>query len=239
VIGLPNDQWGSRTKALGWRNLFPLVWRIRPLRFDRLVERRAGRIAGSLAAPIGFAYARWWRAHPSSTREIQIRRASSADVFDDIWARRTSTHSAAPSRTPTHPVTIVRDAAWINWRYFSVPDIDYRVDVAERNGDPSGYCVSRLRVIDGRRMGYIAELATVGDDLATERALIDHAVRALTEDDAELVASLARPETTLDRALRAAGFLFSWGQFDVQMVPLGAGGVASMDDVFGGDFDVV
>ena len=32
VIGLPNQQWGSRAQALGWRELFPLQWLARPLR---------------------------------------------------------------------------------------------------------------------------------------------------------------------------------------------------------------
>ncbi len=42
VLGLPNEQWGSRVPALGWRPLFPLKWCIRPLRPERLVARRLG-----------------------------------------------------------------------------------------------------------------------------------------------------------------------------------------------------
>lgn len=44
VLGLPNEQWGSRAYALGWRELSALSWRVRPLRLDRIVRRRAGRV---------------------------------------------------------------------------------------------------------------------------------------------------------------------------------------------------
>jgi hypothetical protein len=42
VIGLPNQQWGSRARALGWRELFPLQWLARPLRPEALIARRLG-----------------------------------------------------------------------------------------------------------------------------------------------------------------------------------------------------
>ena len=36
TLGLPNEQWGSRTSAAGWIELFPLRWLVRPIRPERI-----------------------------------------------------------------------------------------------------------------------------------------------------------------------------------------------------------
>jgi hypothetical protein len=66
-------------------------------------------------------------------------------------------------------------------------------------------------------------MAAIGDELAVRRAQLAEAVGFLDREGVELVASLAVPGTPLERALRRAGFLFSWGEFRLQMVPLSIG----------------
>jgi hypothetical protein len=36
TLGMPNENWGSRTDALGWIRLFPLQWLVRPVRPERV-----------------------------------------------------------------------------------------------------------------------------------------------------------------------------------------------------------
>lgn len=93
--------------------------------------------------------------------------------------------------------------------------------------------------MDGRRVGYIPEMAAIGDELAVQRALLAEAVGFLDREGVELVASRAVPGTPLERALRRAGFLFSWGEFRLQMVPVQSESVVPLCGVCGGDFDVV
>ena len=233
VIGLPNNQWGSRTRALGWRELFPLTWRVRPLRLDAIIARRFGRPLGLLAAPFGHAWSGYWRWKAGSDPMVRIRRVVSAEAFDDLW------RSLEQHRGPCTTYSIIRDRAWIEWRYLSAPDAKYVVWLAERADAPVGYCVSRLHDAGGRLVGYLAESAAVSNDATVQEMLLATAASALYDDGAELVASLAVPGTAADAALWRAGFLFSWGSFSVQMVPLQSDALLPFSEVCGGDFDVV
>src|SRR5690349_21859925 len=40
VLGLPNEQWGTRNRALGYVTLFPLAWVRFPLHLERVVAQR-------------------------------------------------------------------------------------------------------------------------------------------------------------------------------------------------------
>jgi hypothetical protein len=233
IVGLPNQQWGSRTKALGWRELFPLAWRVRPIDFGAIGSRRFGSVARPLAASAATLWNRYWGLRTGVDPTIAVRRATSLNVFDDLWRRIGTTSTSADS------FTIVRDRAWIDWRYIRPPDHEYRIWIAERHGVTIGYYVSRLRVDGERRIGYIAEFGAVPDAPGVEATLLAHAVADLGRDGAEAVASLARPRCPADRALRAAGFVFSWGSFSVQAVPLQSTEPPILSAVFGGDFDVV
>jgi len=233
VAGLPNQQWGSRARALGWRELFPLAWRLHPLRLDRIVARRYGLLAQTVARMANAPWNIYWARRRRTNSEIHIRRVTTAHCFDDFW-RRLET-----SRGQRSICTLVRDREWIDWRYLSAPDSTYVVLIAEADDAVVGYAVCRLRVDGDRRVGYVPELAALKDDATVLQALLRSAITELAANGAELVASLTRPGTPLDRVLRGAGFLFSWGAFSVQAVPLQMADTPVLVDVHGGDFDVV
>jgi len=233
VIGLPNEQWGSRARALGWHELFPLTWRVRLLRPDRIVARRLGRPLALAAKALSRPWNAYWRRRIRDDPAVRIRRVGAADVFDRLWP------ILEQSRGSSTTYSIVRDRAWIDWRYLSAPDASYRIWVAETVESPIGYCVSRLVNRDGRNVGLVAELAAAGDEDGVLHRLLGHAVSDLDREGAELVAALAMPGTPADGALRRAGFLFGWGSFTVQTVPLRSATPFPFSEVHGGDFDVV
>jgi hypothetical protein len=233
VIGLPNDRWGSRAAALGWRDLFPLTWRIRPLHIDRTVDRWFGRAAKRAVTPLDRGWNRYWQWRTKGDPTVRINRVTSAEGFDRLW------HAREAHRVPHTSFTIVRDRHWIEWRYLSAPDTRYTVWLADWAGDPVGHCVARIQELEGHRVGYIAEFSAVDDDPMTQRMLLTEAAAELSREGAEFAAALAVPGTPAHRALGRAGFLFSWGSFRVHAVPLRHAGVPSFTDVSGGDFDVV
>ena len=233
VVGLPNQQWGTRTQALGWRDLFPLAWCVRPIDVEAIVSRRLGSLAGAAGRPIGRLWGRYWRRRAPHDPALQVRRVWSAEAFDRLWP------ALEHQRPMQSGYTIIRDRAWIEWRYLRAPDVSYAVWLAERAGMPAGYAVTRMREESGRRLGYLAELAAIGDHPVVSSALIDAAVAHLGAEGVELVASLIVPGSPPEVAFRRAGFLFSWGRFRVHAVPLQSDAVPSLSSVFGGDFDVV
>jgi hypothetical protein len=205
VIGLINDQWGSRAPALGWQQLFPLRWLIRPLRPLAVLARRARTTVLSRLTPLEAAWNWTWERRLAIDASIVVRDLDRAGAeVDELW------HGGAP-RTG---VSIVRDSAWLNWRYLTCPSFDYRVLFAERRNVPAGYAAYRL---DGH-VGYIAEI--FAPDTTVFETLIGATLERLRATGAEVVGAQAPPGTWYTQALQRAGFLWSWGDFSVQLVPL-------------------
>lgn len=227
VLGLPNEQWGSRLAALDWRPLFELRWRLRPLRPEALLARRLG-----LPIP-----------------------AVLGDLWNGIWSRRRDPALAVDDVEPGEEeldalgeagwASIVRRGGWLAWRYLSHPRYDYRVIAARRNGRLAGYLAYRWEEIEGRTVGFVAELAGRSSDPAARGALLGAASARLRDRGAEAVHALAVPGSELDRDLRRAGFVFARGSFAVWCVPLADDlDLAALRDprrwrLQGGDFDVI
>jgi len=230
TYGLPNQQWGSREAALGWRKLFTLAWRLFPLRPEALLARRVPipglarvDVAGRLYAALHRGLAR--------DPDVSVRRVTSKDAaLDRLWER-------AKERAA---ISIVRDADWISWRYLE-PERPYEVLLAERGGEPAGVAAFRLAE-DGA--GAIAELFAPGDDGAA-RTLLRAALDALRERGADRAVALSAPGTRADALLSRAGFLRRPHGFTLEIVPFAEDlpleelADASRWWISGGDFDVV
>lgn len=212
VLGLPNEQWGSRAAALGWRPLFELQRLVRPLRPEALVAHRFGmQWLRRLTLASGLwngVFARPPRRDPG----VHIQLVSNAgDEFDRLWDVCRSNAS----------FSVVRDRAWVQWRFLDCPSRRYRVLLATRDHAPAGYCAYSVHESNGRRGALLAEMAVPQSDRAARRTLLAHLLQQLQSENVEYVSTLAVPGSPLHRELRAAAF-FAGPAFSVQMVPLGA-----------------
>lgn len=235
VLGLPNEQWGSRTQALGWRPLFPLRWRVRPHRPASLLARRLKMpsLEPALRLP-GAAWSRLWDRKPADPELVLQEGWPDPGELDEL-SRRLEPEDG-----------LIRDASWVRWRYREPPDTDYRLATARRQGRLEGFAAFRVRDEKERKIGFLAEVtATGGGGGAVEEALLHFVVRRLREERTDLTATLAPAGTEQERRLRRAGFLFSWGAFGVECVLLDDNlSIESLRDsssfrLQGGDFDVV
>jgi GNAT superfamily N-acetyltransferase len=212
VIGLPNEQWGSRTRALGWVPLFGLQRLVRPLRPEVMLAHRVGlpwlRHLAVISAAWNGLVAPRLRRDPS----IQTCAVSQADEeFDELWdkCRQDAKFS------------VIRDRAWVQWRFMDCPR-RYQVLLARRDGVPVGYCAWRVDESQGRRRAFLAELVAARDEPNVLQTLLAELVSGLQEQRAEYLLTLAPPGTRLHRLLRKQGF-FAGASFSVEMVPLAAG----------------
>jgi hypothetical protein len=236
VIGLPNERWGSRAGALGWQPLFSLQWLVRPLRPEAILARRLKQPALGRLTAIGALWNGIWRIYTRGDPTVRVRAVDRAGPeFDQLWLR---------CRTEL-PVSVVRDSAWVNWRYLDAPAFAYRVLLAERDGRPVGYAAYRVEQHEGGRAGYIAELFAAPGDARGRATLIGSTLAVLRAEGADNAVTLAVPGTALYRSLGRAGFLRGRGAFSVQIVPLDP--ALPMDllrdpqswEMAGGDFDVI
>jgi GNAT acetyltransferase-like protein len=210
VIGLPNQQWGSRANALGWRELFPLQWLARPLRPEALIGRRLGLPGLGSVHTFGAAWNRFANRRLSRRSDVEVTQVESAGAeFDVIWDRcRADTAFSA-----------VRDSEWIERRFMSSPARNYQVLVASERNVPTAWLTYSVNRDGGRTTAQLTEILAKEGDSASSAALMLELLRRLREHDADLLYTLAVPGSPLFAWFRSIGFIRG-PSFGVQLVPL-------------------
>jgi hypothetical protein len=209
VIGLPNENWGTRARALGWQPLFPLQWLVRPLRPEIMLARRMRWPALRHLRLAGLAWNALLKGRVRPGAGIEIQRVGQADpVFDQIWERCKADWT----------FSTIRDRRWVEWRFISAPR-GYEISVARRDGEPTGYLAHSIVDSAAGVVAHMAELCAARADLATRNSLLAGLIDALQKTTAESLHTLAIPGTAEFSWLRRAGFLPSHA-FSVQFVPL-------------------
>lgn len=234
VLGLPNEQYNKA--VLHWRPLFPLTWLIRPLRPESLLARRLRFPALARIGVLGWLWNALWDGWSRDSAHVRVRELQQAGPEIDLLWRNCRDGIA---------FSVIRDSAWLNWRYFAAPHYRYRVVLAERKEQPVGYAVYRVKRGTGPVLGFIPEIFHDPDDREAGRSLMAEVLRRMKAERVEAVATLAVPKTTWYHAWRRAGFLFSWGSFSVECAILDP--ALTLEQIsrpqgwhlVGGDFDVI
>ncbi|MFQ5751523.1 MAG: GNAT family N-acetyltransferase [bacterium] len=239
VTGLHYGGWGSRRQYLGWKEQFRALWVRRVLRPERLLTHRLTLPQLALWGIAGAA--RIWNTLSDTllqkpTQGIEVCPVDKpGPEFDELWASVKSRYEAL----------IVRDRAWVTYRYGTVPEVRYRLLLARRQRQPVGYLSYSLRVHNGRRSGLIADLFTAPEDLPTRVALLRFAVKDLLAYGAEDVRALCTTDPAILTPFKRTGFRVTSAGFDVSIVPLTDHlHLEALQDAqrwfsMGGDFDVV
>jgi hypothetical protein len=210
VIGLPNEQWGSRARVLGWRPLFPLQWLVRPLRPEAILARRLRAPSLKRATFAGVLWNRFLQSRVRRDPQLQTESIASADeAFDQIWEACKSDWM----------FSTVRNREWVNWRFLSAPARTYEVTLARRAGRPTGYSAYRVTTTHDFVSASLAELFAARADGATRDGLLHELIERLLSARVEALFTLAVPGTGYFRWLRGAGFL-PRQRFSVELVPL-------------------
>jgi hypothetical protein len=105
-------------------------------------------------------------------------------------------------------IAIVKDAAYLNWRYIKCPFHSYRCLAAYRGKELDGFII--FREAPGKRAAFILELMAYNDNPDTMRALLLHTVTSLKTLGIGLVSALFPPGSAAAAALARFGFK-PWG----------------------------
>jgi hypothetical protein len=205
-IGFP--QWeiiGSVLAEVGWQRVVRVEWAkcvLQPLAF---LARKLG-VKRGLARLVTHQSR---HAVPADPR-IQVSTVCEADdEFEQLWRKV----------GPSHRIVAVRDRAWVQWRFFAVPDVEQRVLRARRDGAPAGYLAYRLYRDTDKTWAVLLDCFAAPQDHATKRALLQSAKHALRAQRVESIVALAARGSAWHGELRRAGFWSIRQGYDFSIVP--------------------
>jgi hypothetical protein len=230
VMGLPHPGWGSRAFALGYREAFTLRWISKPLDLVAILRNK-------LNSQYANAVKKDTTAIPSrhyGLLDLTPRDAAGKE-FDALWQ----------TAGPRYHSAVVRDAAWVRWRYMDAPGTPFTVLLASREGTPVGYIAYRVVTLGNRRIGRIADLFSSPDDQPSIRGLVRAATENMRARGADSAVALVAAGSTLYAHLRGQGFVLSRGEYKASFIPFSAEfPLEALNDpgrwlLTGGDFDVV
>lgn len=163
-------------QRLGWRELRPFPLLVRPLLGLRALEARRPR---RLPA------------------DVEIGPTTTWDGWADaLWEEL----------APTLGTAVVRDGAYLGWRYLHSP-IDYDARVAYRRGTAVGFAVTREATVRGRRVTWLMELLAVPGRRDAARALLHDALRRAARRGSLALLAIATRSHPHRKLLRRGGFL--------------------------------
>jgi len=202
TYGFPDRlSYSTFVNEAGFRDAGSVLLLIRPLNPERLALKTThGRLPGRMAA----IARRIWRTPAPAPRQDVLPSLEIAEVrsFDDsfavFWERVQH----------RFPIMVVRDPAYLNWRFVDVPTREYTILAARSDGQIRGFAVLRVAPLGQFSAGLIVDLIVEAsaEGRAAGRLLIDRAYSYSKDRDLDLVASLALRHTDEFRLLRSRGF---------------------------------
>ncbi len=175
------------------------LW-VKPLRVRNVVTRylKNGSILASLITAIGKGLVRITDRSIDCEIRTQVREVKEIDErFDTLW-HQASSH---------HKIMLIRDRAYLDWRYVKKPDADYTIYISEDRDKLLGYIVLRTIVDNGLRIGWIVDILTSYKDNPASIDLLTKAVQYFKAIGIDMVLCVMPPKAYLAASLIKHGFL--------------------------------
>jgi GNAT superfamily N-acetyltransferase len=200
TYGFPN-QWSYPIfLRTGFADIGSVPLLIKPLNPQRLVRKATGnRLLGAAAWPASLIWHQPAAGRREGSGQAEIVRVEKFDdSFTAFWERVKN----------RFPVMIVRDAAYLNWRFVDIPLRKYVCFAARAEDEVKGFIALRVAPVASFNAGLVVDLLVEEGESGAEagRALIDEAFRHFREHDLDMLGSLALAHTREFRLLREKGF---------------------------------
>ena len=198
----PNESSFPGLVRLGFEQVFSVCILRKVLNVRNVLDQRlpgwlpswAGRLAGRLLPPLLFRETKV--AIPPG---ITLSRVSDFDEgIDRLWERAADRHR----------VIVVRDKAYLNWRYTRNPG-EYGIHVARKGSSTVGYVVTsqETQCVGGLRRGYVVDLLTDGGEPLLARALTAKALDDFRRQGLDVAITWVVRTSEFFRVLRTCGFV--------------------------------
>lgn len=213
AYGFPTEahrKYGGRT--MGYIEMFPLlVWRrplTRGLRLQAVLHAEWARKAVYAAGALWRDVTAERRPKAAGGDVLVVPLASFDDSVDQLWERVRSQVRFA----------VVRDAAYLRWRYLDAPGRPFRILGATRRDRLEGYCVFRDDLARPESCTAGAVMDLVATDPATAGGLLEETLAGMRKARCSYALALAHPKSPSASILADAGFEPEPGQEPVVFI---------------------
>ena len=203
TYGFPNGPAYPGHLKSGWFDVCPLQILFKPLNLDNILKKR---ITNKFLLKIGTAMGNLFISifyktkKPSEVDDLTISKITSFDgCINDFWEKISDDHK----------ILTVREKEYLNWRYVTVPDVDYTIYLAEKDGEIYGYTVLRCVKIEGLILGCIFDIITLFDQDDVVHCLIAKSIEYFKREKVDLIYCKMIAKKTLRKIFRKSGFISS------------------------------
>lgn len=127
---------------------------------------------------------------------LTIHKISSFDErINDFWDRISNNYE----------IMVVKNQEYLNWRYVTIPDVDYSIYTAEREGEVCGYIVFRNMLRDALKISNIYNVLSLSPDIA--QCLIARAVEESQKEGADLIYCSIVADKSYHSSFKKNGFI--------------------------------
>lgn len=200
VYGFPNEfSYPGFIKKLGWFDVAAMQTMVKPLNWGNALKTRVNNklllklcaIGGSLLDKTIYS------AKKTPVMEgLTVTQISSFDErINEFWAKVSTQYQ----------IMVVRNKDYLNWRYVTVPDVDYTIYVAEKAREIYGYLVLRCMQREQAKLGVIFDILAQSEQVA--QYLISKVLQHCRQEKVDLVYSSIIANKTHLNAIRKNGFI--------------------------------
>jgi GNAT superfamily N-acetyltransferase len=202
TYNFPNKIAYRANKNIGVKPIFKKtpLW-VKPLHLRNIASRYTGKngMGTQLLTVIGKGFLGMLDKSRNYQIHTDIREVKEIDDrFDNLWQQA----------SPHHRIILVRDKAYLDWRYAKKPDADYIIYVSEQGNRLLGYIV--LRDIEDKdlKIGWIADILTRHKDTPALMDLVTKAILHFRTQGSDMVLCVMPPRAYLVPSLQKHGFIF-------------------------------
>jgi hypothetical protein len=198
-FGFPNANARIAQKSIDNLDIAKLRIMVKPLNWKNLLQSKTNKKAvvgiGAVSGPV-FQRILYGEKKAPVFEGLAINRVSYFDGrIDELWNKVSSQYQ----------IMVVRKAEYLNWKYVSIPNIEYSIYLACREKDILGYIVFRTMQWGRVKIGVIYDL--LAETPVATQYLLGKVVRQCREEKADLVYSrLIAAKSCLD-VYKKSGFI--------------------------------
>jgi predicted N-acetyltransferase YhbS len=216
--GLPNQKsYPPFINRLGWEHIGAARLWLRPINTRRLVSRRFGKgffpwglsAIGHLAGNLILSQ----KPINADNDQLTITKVSPLDpLFDEFWQQVRAKYS----------IMLVRDTAFLNWRYAKIPDREYQLLAAIHHGKMLAYIVLREVLIQGISCGMIVDflVAPTSQGFVGGEILVRETLTLFQSHDLDLVGCMMLPGVEETKILSRQGLILCPSWLQPQPIPV-------------------